>query len=107
MAFGIGIHKPPYCLVQLTLIKPQNLPSMLTQTESDEGSSEMDNLLAELEKETLPEDSSIDKSEKIKDKQAEETIAKIKHTKPDWADKKDDDINTYDYSEKEVEDMDW
>ncbi len=79
----------------------------MAQTESDEGSSKIDELLAELEKETLPEDSSIDKSEKIKDKQAGETVDKIKHEKPDWAGKKDDEYNTYDYSEKEVDDLDW
>jgi len=80
---------------------------MLTQTESDEGSSKIDELLAELEKETLPEDSSIDKSEKIKDKQAENTIDKLKYQKPDWADKKNDDMNTYEYIEKEQDDKEW
>jgi len=80
---------------------------MLTQTESDDGSSKIDELLAELEKETLPEDSSIDKSEKIKDVQAEKIVEQIKFKKPDWADKKNDDYNTYDYSEKEVEDIEW
>ncbi len=80
---------------------------MLTQTESDEGSSVMDKLLAELEKETLPENSTIDKSEEIKDKQAAETIQKIKHEKPDWADKKSDESNTYEYSDKDGADMDW
>ncbi len=81
---------------------------MLTQTETDEGSSKIDELLAELEKETLPEDST--NSEKIKDKQAADTLNKIKHEKPDWADKKDDEHNTYDYSEKitnDKEDEEW
>ncbi len=76
-------------------------------TETDEGSSTLDELISELEKETLPEDSSIKKNEDVKDIQAEKTIEKIKHEKPDWADKKDDDSNTYDYSEKEVEDKEW
>ncbi len=73
---------------------------MLTQTETDEGSSTIDELLAELEKETLPEDSSSSKSEQIKDKQAEKTIEKIKYEKPEWADKKSDDYNEYEYLEK-------
>ncbi len=72
--------------------------------ETDEGSSELDQLIQDLEKETLSEDSSIKKTEDIKDKQAGETIEKIKHTKPDWADKKDDDYNSYDYKEKDIED---
>ncbi len=81
---------------------------MLTQTESNEGSSELDTLISELEKETLPEDSSSSKNEQIKDKQAGDTIKKIKHEKPDWADKKDDDMNTYDYSDDpELPDIEW
>ncbi len=82
---------------------------MLTQqTESDDGSSSIDELLAELEKETLPENSSDSNSEKVKDIQVEKTIEKIKHIKPDWADKKDDESNTYDYSDdKELPDEDW
>ncbi len=72
----------------------------MTNSESDDGSSTIDELLAELEKETLPEDSSSSKSEQIKDKQAAETIEKIKIEKPDWAGKKDDEYNTYDYSDK-------
>ncbi len=80
---------------------------MSNTPETDEGSSSIDELLAELENETLPEESNISKSEKIKDKQVDDTINKIKHVKPDWADKKDDDYNTYDYKEKEVEDKDW
>jgi len=79
----------------------------LTEPESNDGSSKIDELLAELEKETLPEDSSISNSEKIKNKQAGETVDKIKHEKPDWADNKNDDYNSYDYSEKSVEDIDW
>ncbi len=39
---------------------------MLTEPESDDGSVEMDNLLAELEKENLPEESDIVKNEKPK-----------------------------------------
>ncbi len=73
----------------------------------DDGSSDLDQLVQDLEKETLPEDSSIKKSEDIKDKQASETIDKIKHKKPEWADKKDDEYNIYDYQEKEVDDSDW
>ncbi len=81
---------------------------MSNTPETDEGSSEIDKLLAELENETLPEESSSNKNEKIKDKQADETINKIKHEKPDWADKKDDDYNSYDYSEdKELDDKEW
>ncbi len=76
-------------------------------TETDEGSSELDQLIQDLEKETLPEDSSSSKSEEIKDKQASETVDKIKYKKPEWADKKDDDYNSYDYVEKEVDDKDW
>ncbi len=81
---------------------------MSNTPESDEGSSSIDELLAELEKETLPEDSSQSKTEKIKDKQADETLNKIKHEKPEWADKKDDDFNSYDYSDnKELDDKEW
>ncbi len=80
---------------------------MLTQTESNEGSSELDNLISELEKETLPEDSSDSKTEKIKDKQAQDTVKQIKD-EPDWKDKKNDEFNTYDYSDdKELSDDDW
>ncbi len=76
--------------------------------ESDEGSSKIDQLLKELENETLPEDSSSSKSEQIKDKQASEIIEKIKHKKPQWADKKNDESNTYEYVEKEDEnDSEW
>ncbi len=81
---------------------------MSNTPESDEGSSTLDELLKELEKETLPEDSNSNNSEKIKDKQADETIKNIKHKKPEWADKKDDDYNTYDYSDdKELDDKEW
>ncbi len=72
--------------------------------ETNEGSSKIDQLLKELESETLPEDSSISNSEKIKDKQVDETVDKIKYKKPDWADKKDDDMNTYEYIDKLNED---
>ncbi len=81
---------------------------MSSTPETDEGSSTIDELLKELENETLPEDSSSNKSEKIKDKQADDTLNKIKYKKPEWADKKDDDYNTYDYSEdKELDDQEW
>jgi len=81
----------------------------MSNPESDEGSSTIDELLKELEKETLPEDSSpSNNNEKIKDKQADETLKKLKHEKPDWVDKKDDDYNSYDYSDnKELEDIEW
>ncbi len=81
---------------------------MSNTPETDEGSSTIDELLKELENETLPEDSSSSKNEKIKDKQADETLKKIKHEKPEWADKKNDDYNTYDYSDdKELDDKEW
>ncbi len=73
----------------------------MNPTETDDDSVEMDKLLAELEKDDLSE---VTDTEKIKDKQAEETINKIKYKKPEWADKKDDDTNTYEYIEKEIED---
>ncbi len=79
----------------------------MNKTETDDDSAEIDKLLTELENETLSEVSSSDKSEKIKDKQAEETLTQIKYEKPEWADKKDDDYNTYEYIEKEVEDSEW
>jgi len=77
----------------------------LNTTESNDDSAEIDKLLTELENETLSEDSS--KSEEIKDKQAADTLNKIKYEKPDWWEKKDDESNNYDYQEKEVEDKDW
>ncbi len=76
----------------------------MKQTETNDDSVEIDKLLTELENENLSEASD---TETIKDKQAEETLKKIKHEKPVWADKKDDDYNTYDYAEKEVDDVDW
>ncbi len=80
----------------------------MSNPESNEGSSTIDELLKELENETLPEDSNSNKNEKIKDKQADETLNKIKHQKPEWADKKDDDYNSYDYSDdKELDDKEW
>ncbi len=76
----------------------------MNQTETDDDSGTIDKLLAELENESLSE---VSDTEKIKDKQAEETLKKIKHEKPDWADKKDDEHNTYEYHEKEVDDIEW
>ncbi len=67
----------------------------------------LDKLLAELDQDATSEESNVSKNEKIKDKQAEETVKKLKYEKPDWADKKNDDNNTYDYQEKEVDDIDW
>ncbi len=63
---------------------------------------ELDKLLTELEKPV----EETNNSEKIKDKQAEETLEKILHKKPDWANKKDDDYNTYEYVEKDTVDDD-
>ncbi len=76
----------------------------MNETEINDDSVDVDKLLAELEKEDLSENSD---TEKIKDKQAGQTLNKLKYEKPDWADKKDDDYNSYDYSEKEVDDIDW
>ncbi len=67
-------------------------------TPPDSNDEELDKLLAELEKPS--EESNISKNEEIKDKQAIETLAKLKHDKPEWADKKNDDFNTYEYSDK-------
>ncbi len=73
--------------------------------ESDEDSSKIDELLAELEKETLSEGSD---SEKIKDKQAADTLEKLKIEKPSWADKKNDDHNDYEYIEEQPDsDEEW
>ncbi len=69
-------------------------------TPPDSNDEEIDKLLAELEN---PSEES-NNSEKIKDKQASDTLAKLKHDKPDWADKKDDASNTYEYSDKIDED---
>ncbi len=67
-------------------------------TDSNDGSDTLNELLAELEKETLPEESSSDKSEKIKDKQASKTIKDLKNT----------DTDTYEYSEdRDLSDNDW
>ncbi len=80
----------------------------MTIAESNDDSGELDKIISDLEKETLSEDSSVPKSEEIKDKQASETVAKIKYKKPDWADKKDDADNSYEYSEKQDEnDSEW
>ncbi len=88
----------------------------MTQTESNDDSGEIDKLLAELENESLPEDSAIlnKQIQKAKDenKAHDEDVGLAgtrgeKHNKPEWADKKNDDTNTYDYSEKEVEDKEW
>ncbi len=74
---------------------------MSTQPESND--EELDKLLAELEKPS--EDSNP--SEKIKDVQAEETLKKIKHENP-YKDKKNDEYNEYEYSDKLDEaDEDW
>ncbi len=80
----------------------------MSKTEPNDGSSKIDKLLAELENETLPEDSSI-LDKQIKQAQTDENIEpKTKYEKPDWADKKDDDMNTYEYVEKDiVEDNEW
>ncbi len=67
---------------------------------------ELNKLLTELEKDTS-EESTPSKTEEIKDKQASETLNKIKYQKPDWADNTNDDMNTYEYIEKEVVDSEW
>ncbi len=69
---------------------------------------ELDKLIAELDEPITSEESNINKSEKIKDFQAEKTLEKIRHDKPDWADKKNDDNNTYEYSDKlDEDDSEW
>ncbi len=69
----------------------------MTQTESNDDSGEIDKLLAELENESLPEGSDVSKEKK-------EEIPIKKLEKPGWADKTNDEINTYDYVEKALED---
>jgi len=65
--------------------------------ESNEGSSEVDKLLAELENETLPEETHPSKSETIKDKQAAATLKKLKTT-----------TESHEYDDEELEnDMQW
>ncbi len=78
----------------------------MSLTESNEDSGEIDKLLAELENESLSEDSSKFKKENITETSVSQKEIK-KQTKPEWADKKDDDYNTYDYQEKEVDDIEW
>ncbi len=79
---------------------------LMAQNDSNDDE-ELNKLIAEIDEAAPSEESSVLKSDAIKDKQAENTLKEIKHTKPDWADKKDDDYNIYDYSEKEVEDKEW
>ncbi len=68
----------------------------------DSNDEELNKLLAELEK---PSEES-NKSEEIKDKQASETLTKLKYDKPEWADKKSTETDNYEYSDKidEVDD---
>ncbi len=73
---------------------------MSTPPDSNEDA-ELDKLLAELEKEPSEE---LNNSEIIKDKQASDTLGKLKHDKPEWVDKKNDDYNAYEYSDKLDED---
>ncbi len=72
---------------------------MSTPPDSNEDA-ELDKLLAELEEPNTSEESNSSKIEEIKDKQAENTLKKLKYDKPEWADKKDDEMNTYEYSDK-------
>ncbi len=60
----------------------------------------LDKLLAEL---PSGEENKAEEKPITKEKKPE-----FKHEKPEWADKKNDDYNTYDYTEKEMEsDNDW
>ncbi len=71
---------------------------MLDKTGSNDDSSELNDLIKELEKETLPEDSSSNKTEKIKDIQAKNTIKDMKNSEG----------NNYEYSEDlDLSDTDW
>ncbi len=83
---------------------------IVNKTDSDEGSAEIDKLLAELENETLPEESSKkafkrdNPTLKYDDNDEDVGLAGTrgeKHEKPEWADKKNDEFNTYEYKEDE------
>jgi len=62
----------------------------LTEQESNEGSSEIDKLLAELENETLSEDSNLNKNEAIKNKQINDKVNEIIYTLKDDEEQTDD-----------------
>jgi len=64
--------------------------------ETDDGSSKIDKLLAELENETLPEESQSSKNEKLKDKHAKDTLKDITTTE----------YHEYDGTEMD-DDIDW
>ncbi len=74
------------------------------KNETNEGKTDIDKLLKELENEAVPEESSIIIEKQIQRANDEKKPDK----KPEWADKKNDDYNTYDYSDdKDVVDEDW
>ncbi len=79
----------------------------MSKTESDEGSSTINELLAELEKETLPEDSS--KTNKTNDEDSGLAGPRgDKKIENPYKDKKNDDSNTYEFSDdKDVADIEW
>lgn len=62
----------------------------MTEQESNEGSSEIDKLLAELENETLSEDSNLNKNEAIKNKQINDKVNEIIYTLKDDEEQTDD-----------------
>ncbi len=68
---------------------------MLTDHASNDVDTKTIEILKELEKQDAVKEADIPK-EQVKP-----------HTKPEWADKKDDEYNTYEYSDKDEVDQEW